>query len=95
MARDIGPTPGGVSPLADHHAPALDRVPERHRGGPEFEVRVLTIPASTSTGDVRRLLTDEAEHGRWELARSLVYVGGVRRVWLRRPIIRVRSTLRP
>jgi len=39
------------------------------------------------------LLTDEAEYGRWELARTLVYAGGERRIWLRRKIIRVESTL--
>ncbi|QGQ19171.1 hypothetical protein GC089_07930 [Cellulomonas sp. JZ18] len=61
--------------------------------GGQWEYRVLTIPRSTSTGDARRLLTDEAEYGRWELARTRLYAGGERRVWLRRKIIRVRSTL--
>lgn len=61
--------------------------------GGQYEYRVLTIPRSTSTGDARRLLTDEAEYGRWELARTRLYAGGERRVWLRRKIIRVRSTL--
>ena len=76
-----------------HHHPDLDAVPSRRRAGPEYEVRVLTLPPSWSRGDVRRVLADEAAHGRWELARTRVYVGGVRKVWLRRPIIRVRSTL--
>ncbi|WP_136519817.1 MULTISPECIES: DUF5703 family protein [Cellulomonas] len=61
--------------------------------GGQWEYRVLTIPRTTSTGDARRLLTDEAEYGRWELARTRLYAGGERRVWLRRKIIRVRSTL--
>jgi hypothetical protein len=68
-----------------------------HRGTPsgvrEYEYRVLTIPRSTSRHDARRLLTDQAEYGRWELARTLLYTGGERKVWLRRRIIRVRSTL--
>lgn len=59
----------------------------------QYEVRVLTLPRSTSRGDVRRLLTEEAEYGRWELSRLRLYVGGDRKVWLRRRIIRVRSTL--
>jgi hypothetical protein len=59
----------------------------------QYEYRVLTIPRSTSRNDARRLLTDEAEYGRWELARTLLYTGGERKVWLRRRIIRVRSTL--
>jgi hypothetical protein len=66
-------------------------------GGPEqarqYEYRVLTIPRTTSRGDARRLLTEQAEYGRWELARTLLYAGGERKVWLRRRIIRVRSTL--
>lgn len=59
----------------------------------QYEYRVLTIPRATSRPDASRLLTDEAEHGRWELARTLLYTGGERKVWLRRRIIRVRSTL--
>ena len=61
--------------------------------GGQWEYRVLTIGRSTSRGDARRLLTDEAEYGRWELARTSLYAGGERKVWLRRKIIRVRSTL--
>ncbi len=61
--------------------------------GGQYEYRVLTIPRSTSRGDARRLLTEQAEYGRWELARSSLYAGGDRKVWLRRKIIRVRSTL--
>ena len=64
-----------------------------HAQGGQWEYRVLTIPRSTSKGDARRLLTDEAEYGRWELARTSLYAGGERKVWLRRKIIRVRSTL--
>lgn len=59
----------------------------------QFETRVLTLPRESSRHDVRRLLTDHAEYGRWELARLRLYVGGERKVWLRRKIIRVRSTL--
>ena len=61
--------------------------------GGQYEYRVLTFGRSTSRNDTRRLLTEEAEYGRWELARSTLYAGGERKVWLRRKIIRVRSTL--
>jgi hypothetical protein len=61
--------------------------------GGQYEYRVLTLPRTTSRNDARKLLTEQAEYGRWELARSVIYVGGERRVWLRRKIIRVRSTL--
>lgn len=59
----------------------------------QWEYRVVRIPPSTSGNDARRMLTDEAEYGRWELARLRLYAGGERRAWLRRKIIRVRSTL--
>lgn len=62
------------------------------RGG-HYEYRVLTIGEDTDRNDARRLLTDAAEYGRWELARSLLYPGGRRKVWLRRKIIHVQSTL--
>lgn len=62
------------------------------RGG-QYEYRVLTLPGTTSRVDARQFLTDEAEYGRWELARTRLYAGGHRRVWLRRKVIRVHSTL--
>ncbi len=68
-------------------------VRERRDSVRQYEYRTLRIPPTTSTSDARRLLTDEAEYGRWELARTRLYVGGERKVWLRRRIIRVRSTL--
>ncbi len=43
--------------------------------GGQYEYRVLTIDRSTSRSDASRLLTDEAEYGRWELARTRLYVG--------------------
>lgn len=60
--------------------------------GSQYEYRVLSFPRSAPRGDVRKLLTDEAEYGRWELARSVVYEGGTSKVWLRRKIIRVGRT---
>lgn len=62
------------------------------RGG-QYEYRTLTIPRTTDGNDARRMLTYEAEYGRWELARTRLYVGGERRVLLRRKIFRVQSTL--
>lgn len=64
----------------------------RSQGG-QYEYRVVTIDRETSKGDARRRLTEEAEYGRWELARTRLYAGGGRKVWLRRKIIRVTSTL--
>jgi len=58
----------------------------------DFEWRVLVIPRGVSRPDARRLIADEVEYGRWELARVRLYMGGARRVWLRRRIIRVVRT---
>jgi hypothetical protein len=64
-------------------------VPERGH----YQYRTVTIPATISPADARRMLTDEAEYGRWELARVRLYFGGVREATLRRRVIRVPSTL--
>lgn len=58
----------------------------------QYEYRVVTIDRTTSVPDARKMLTEEAEYGRWELARTRLYIGGGRKVWLRRKIIRVRPT---
>ncbi|HLS50150.1 MAG TPA: DUF5703 family protein [Actinomycetaceae bacterium] len=58
-----------------------------------FEFRVVELPREASRSEVRRLLTEEAEYGRWELARTRIYSGGTRKVWLRRRMMRVPSTL--
>ena len=58
-----------------------------------WEFRELTLPRGTGRGTARTLLTEYAEHGRWELARLRLYPDGTRRVWLRRKVIRaVRTT---
>lgn len=62
------------------------------RSRAQFEFRVITLPRSTSRSEARQMLTEQAEYGRWELARVRLYVGGVRRVWLRRRILRVDRT---
>ena len=70
--------------------------PFRDSPGPQgahYEYRVLTLHETTNALQARRLLTDEAEYGRWELARSLLFPGGRRKVWLRRKIIPVRRTI--
>jgi hypothetical protein len=56
------------------------------------ETRVVVIPPNVSRADARRMLADEAEYGKWELARVQRFRGGARRVWLRRRAMRVRRT---
>ncbi len=59
---------------------------------PEFSYRVVYLPRSTSRDATRRILTEHAEHGDWELARLRLYADGSRKVTLRRQIIRVVRT---
>lgn len=59
---------------------------------PDYEYRFFRLPRGTSRSEARRLLTEHAEYGRWELARVQISYGGARRVWLRRRIIRVERT---
>ena len=58
----------------------------------EYEFRVLVFARDVSRGDLRRAVAEEAEYGHWELSRLRLYLGGARKVWLRRKIIRVRRT---
>jgi Family of unknown function (DUF5703) len=60
--------------------------------GGSYEYRVLSLPRGISRSEARRLLAEQAEYGHWELARVRMSVGGARRVWLRRKIIRVGRT---
>ncbi|MGO2559078.1 DUF5703 family protein [Brachybacterium sp.] len=66
---------------------------ERGRRAEDYEFRILTVPHGTSIGQVRAELAEQAEYGRWEHARTRLYIGGGRKVWMRRRIIRVSSTL--
>jgi Family of unknown function (DUF5703) len=60
--------------------------------GVQFEVHTFDIPHSLSRNAVRRMLTDQAEHGGWELARSRIFRDGRRTVTLRRKIIKANRT---
>ncbi|MGH3355226.1 MAG: DUF5703 family protein [Nocardioidaceae bacterium] len=59
----------------------------------DFEFRRLLVPRTMGRSAVRRLLSEEAEYGGWELDRLHLFTDGTRRVVLRRRIIRVRRTL--
>ena len=70
-----------VSPVRGRRAPST-----------RYEWRVVDIPAAVSRAEARTMLTEHAEYGQWELARTLVFIGGARRVWLRRRTMRVVRT---
>jgi hypothetical protein len=58
----------------------------------EYEYRVLSFTRRDNRADIRRSLAEHAEYGHWELHRTVIYLGGVQRTWLRRKIIRVPRT---
>lgn len=59
----------------------------------EYETWRLDLPRGLSRGQVRQILTEHAEYGRWELWRHRLSPDGRRRVWLRRRVVRVARTL--
>lgn len=64
------------------------------RGRPaEYEVERVRLGRHLPRSAVRKLLTDAAEYGDWELTRLRRYSDGTRDVWIRRKIIKVFSTL--
>jgi len=56
----------------------------------EYDYRVLYLPRGMTREAARRILTDHAEYGHWELARLRLYADGSRKATLRRRIIRLR-----
>lgn len=54
----------------------------------EYSYLVLYLPRGTSTDAARRILTDHAEYGNWELSRLRRFPDGSRKATLRRMIIR-------
>ncbi|MET4061433.1 hypothetical protein ABIB35_003005 [Arthrobacter sp. UYP6] len=58
----------------------------------DYEYLVVSVNPSDSISEARRIITEHAEYGKWELQRSCIYRGGARRFWLRRRIMRVRRT---
>ncbi|WP_299169518.1 DUF5703 family protein [uncultured Arthrobacter sp.] len=61
--------------------------------GRQYEYLVLTVSAGEPLSSARQLLTEHAEYGKWELERSCIYIGGNRRFWLRRKVLRVQRTV--
>ena len=61
----------------------------------EYSYLVLHLPRGMTREVARRILTDHAEYGHWELARLRLYADGSRKATLRRQIIRPARTLLP
>lgn len=64
----------------------MEKMNSRRRG--VYEYRTLTFDRRASRTDIRQALTDEAEYGQWELARTRIFIGGIYKVELRRRVIR-------
>ncbi len=72
---------------------ASSELTQHMRSGVEFEVQRFRLPRWVSRNQVRRLLTEQAQHNDWELSRVRRYRDGSREIWLRRKIIRARLTV--
>jgi hypothetical protein len=57
-----------------------------------WEYREVSLPRGTGRDAARLALVEQAEVGRWELARLRLYPDGRRTVWLRRRILRATRT---
>lgn len=60
--------------------------------GVEYETWRIDFPRTASRAEIRQVLTEHAEYGRWELWRVRRYLDGRCRVWLRRRRYRVAQT---
>ena len=69
---------GGVSPP-----------PDRRAARPADWGHVHPPGGGAARAAIRQELTDHAEYGHWELHRTVVYIDGMQKAWLRRKIIRV------
>jgi hypothetical protein len=58
----------------------------------EYSYLVLYLPRGTSREAARRLLTEHAEYGQWELSRLRLFADGSRKATLRRAVIRAVRT---
>jgi Family of unknown function (DUF5703) len=61
----------------------------------EYSYLVLNLPRGTSRDAARRILTEHAEYGHWELSRLRLYADGSRKATLRRKVIRAVRTRFP
>jgi hypothetical protein len=59
----------------------------------DYAYMVVYLPRGVSRDAARRILTDHAEYGEWELSRLRLNADGSRKVTLRRRVIRAVRTL--
>ncbi|QTG80147.1 DUF5703 family protein [Arthrobacter crystallopoietes] len=59
----------------------------------QYEYLVLTVNKGESVKEARRALAEHAEYGKWDLIRTRFYMGGSRKYWMRRKVLRVEATV--
>lgn len=77
----------GKDALAQGLGEKLHYLKVRNKRTPQYEYRTVTVPRDQPKGVALGLITLEAETGKWELARTVIYQGGTTKYWLRRRII--------
>ncbi|TGD40001.1 hypothetical protein EB834_05215 [Brevibacterium aurantiacum] len=60
---------------------------KRQRPAMTYEFRKVSFSRDTPRTVSLQELNDEAEYGKWELARTRISMGGTKTVWLRRKIM--------
>lgn len=58
-----------------------------------WEIREINFGSHSIINDTKDILTDLAEYGQWELHRTRIYPNGQKRVWIKRKVLRVKSSI--
>ena len=69
------------------------KAPLHHSDDQRYEYLVITQHPGEPKHVARAALREHADNGKWELMRTCRYEGGAYKYWLRRRVMRVRSTL--
>ena len=67
--------------------------PGKGPGARQYEYLIVSLRPDESAPLAFQRVREHAEYGKWELERSLLYMGGGRQFWLRRRVMRVERTL--
>lgn len=77
-----------LQPASAHpHTPHYLQV--RGKKTPHYEYRTIVVPVSASKTEAHAYLSLEAETGKWELDRTVIYQGGLTKYWLKRKVFSV------
>ncbi|GAA1411141.1 hypothetical protein AUR04nite_02890 [Glutamicibacter uratoxydans] len=71
----------------------LIKAPLHQENDTRFEYMIITSFPGEPKHVARAALREHADNGKWELVRTCRYEGGAYKYWLRRRVMRVKSTL--